>query len=344
MKKDSKSRNLNKELYWAFDYEVGIDDEKDLKKVYDIFTKYNTDGQEDTRYYGLFIGKDKKVRIDPKRYDKMIGLSEEQLNYMNKRITHYFYPEKQNYKDYYSNYIREQLKALDNEWHNDFKPMIERTVKRIKSKSYSPGDDMSFHQGISSHAASSARMQFYTMMSKNMAINKKQALITSLYSQFFQYISSQIEKLLVKVLSTDNKIGENFNRCILYDLFKERGVEKIDIKGYFYFDRMYRIWNFIKHNNKSTYKTLKQFDDSVLINTEYKDGNNAIHYVNIDSFIIENTIENLHIFMSSLCKIIFNEDYENAIWNYDTYFLKKVKEEVDFIKDPLGSDMFDDID
>ena len=50
------------------------------------------------------------------------------------------------------------------------------------------------------------------------------------------------------------------------------------------------------------------------------------------------------LFFDEYCKLVFNEDTESANWNYDQYFLDRVNDEIESCTNPLGMDMFDDID
>jgi hypothetical protein len=73
---------------------------------------------EDTRAYGLYThngnGKGRWVKIDPKKFQKENGVefTEQQLQVINKRRTHYFQPSKDNYDDYYCNHFVERRSFL----------------------------------------------------------------------------------------------------------------------------------------------------------------------------------------------------------------------------------------
>jgi len=97
MKRERTKRFMNQELYRAMDdYYVNDASEDEIAKKNAILAKYGiSDPYSDTRFYGVFIfGKDRRIKIDPIRYDKRIGLGEQQKEIMDKRKTHYFYPSK----------------------------------------------------------------------------------------------------------------------------------------------------------------------------------------------------------------------------------------------------------
>lgn len=98
MKKQRKSRNLNLELYKILEESPG--------------------GYRDTRYWGVFNGEKKElIKIDIKRYQKKLGqFSIEQLQVINARKSHYFYPKKVAYGNYNCNIFIEEIseKVLGN--------------------------------------------------------------------------------------------------------------------------------------------------------------------------------------------------------------------------------------
>lgn len=109
---------------------------------------------DDTRYYGVFISKTgdkKRIKIDVKRYGKKIGLSEKQLDIMKARRTHYYFPSKKQREDYNCNLIIPLIEDILNEWEKDYMPLIEKEIKAIKAKEYTPSDDDLFICGIIDH-------------------------------------------------------------------------------------------------------------------------------------------------------------------------------------------------
>ena len=60
--------------------------------------------------------------------------------------------------------------------------------------------------------------------------------------------------------------------------------------------------------------------------------------------LIMSLLDGVEIFFKNYCKLIFNEDSEEAKWNYDSYFRSTVNSAIESIVNPLGLDWFDDID
>ncbi len=69
-------------------------------------------------------------------------------------------------------------------------------------------------------------------------------------------MASRFEAILVKVLSKNNALADKFDRNIFYAtaIGKDKSIQELE--HFKYFDKLYCIWNFIKHNSASTYKTL----------------------------------------------------------------------------------------
>lgn len=348
MKRERTKRFMNQELYRAMDnYYVNDTSEDEIAKKNAILAKYGiSDPYSDTRFYGVFIfGKARRIKIDPIRYDKRIGLGEQQKEIMAKRKTHYFYPTKRNYSDYNCNIFRSEIAEIKSKWKNEHKPIVDAAIAKIKSKKYSPGDDYKLMCGISGPAAANARAQWATIMSEREAEHKRFGLKTSMYAQFFHLMVSRIEAITVYVLTQNGYEKDRFDRNALYT-FKGNTQESISkLAGFKDYDKMYCIWNFIKHNSLSTYSTLYSNYPEVLKNkAQYAQGDLAIYFVDLNEQLILSLWDGIALFFDEYCKLIFNEDTESANWNYDQYFLDRVNDKIENFTNPLGLDMFDDID
>lgn len=346
MKKNSKSRDVNKALYCAFDNVDGYENEEDGLHAELIIKKKNIDFVNDTRNYGLFFyGKEKRIRLDPIRYNKMLGLTKEQMKVINNRNSHYFYPNKKLYEEYNCNLFRDEIIHIKQMWEEDFNPIIQVALAKIKSKSYVPGDDDKLMCGISGYNSAVARTNWLTMLSKQGSDIKKFGLSTSLYAQFFHLMVSRIEAITLSVITKNGYEGDRFDRNVLY-AFKGNKQGKIEeLIGYSSYDKMYKIWNFIKHNSKSTFdKLYEKFPELIKNKCEYKQGELAIYFVEINDALINSLLIGVEEFFKNYCKLVFDENYDEALWNYDNYFLSRVNNEIENIDNPLGLDMFDDID
>lgn len=49
-------------------------------------------------------------------------------------------------------------------------------------------------------------------------------------------------------------------------------------------------------------------------------------------------------FFKKYCALVFNENYQEAQWNYMRYFSSIVSDEIESITNPLGLQWWDDID
>lgn len=348
MKKERGQRFANQKLYRAmdcwFDFYVSEEEKADANKV---LAKYKVnDPIEDTRYYGLFIsGKDKSIKIDPIRYDKKVGLGDQQKAVIAKRETHYFCPAKRNYSDYNCNIFRDEIADIRKKWLNEHKPIVDKAIDQIKAKEYTPGDDYKLMCGISGPGAANARAQWATMMAKQEAEYKRFGLKTSMYAQFFHLMASRIEAITVSVLTKNGFKEDTFCRNSLYT-FKNKTKEDISkLNGFQEYDETYCIWNFIKHNSLSTYNTLKEnYPEAIGNLAEYHQGDLAIYYVALDEELIRKLLDGVGRFFDAYCEYVFNEDVESAFWNHDQYFLKQVEDTIESFTNPLGLDVFDDMD
>lgn len=346
MKKDSKCRYANKDLYRAFDNYFKYEKEEDRLLAELYLKKNNISVIEDTRHYGLFFyGKEKRIRIDPIRYNKKIGLNKEQLKVINNRKTHYFYPYRQKYYDYSCNYIREEFSSLKSMWQYEFKPIIDAAIEKIESMKFGPGDDYNFLCGVSSFGAANARTKWKTESSRITADYKKFGLKTNQYASFFHLMASRIEAIMVKVLRINNVDTKKHIREVIDGtvIQKDKKIEELD--NYKDYDMLYSIWNFIKHNNLSAHKKMFNHYKHLLFSEEdYQSGNLAIYYVSIDEKMINELLEGVEKFLVCYCNLVLKENYDEALWNYDDYFISQVNDQIECITNPFGLDMFDDVD
>ena len=300
---------------------------------------------DDTRYYGVFISKTgdkKRIKIDVKRYGQKIGLSEKQLDIMKARRTHYYFPSKKQREDYNCNLIIPLIEDILNEWEKDYMPLIEKEIKAIQAKEYTPGDDDLFTSGIINHEEACANAFIKNMRAEAKVQETRIKLYMSLYAQFFHQMVARIEAQTIKMLSNNGFSGDRFSRNNLYQ-FKGMTYERIkDLDGFKDYDKMYLIWHFIKHNSLSTYNDVNENYPEVLAKlkagAKYEAGDMAYCYISFSNELITNILKGVSEFFKNYCKFVFKEDYDRAQWDYEEYFIEKVNRLIKSLSNPL--DMF----
>lgn len=324
---------------------------KDRNSRYIKHKSYDEYPFEDSRYYGLFVcGKsdNRKVKIDPKRFQKATNmtLSEKQQQFINNRKSHYFHPYKNKYYDYKCNVFVQTINSLKQDWHEHFKPLIDIAKNRVrKPQKVEISDYDLFLSGISSHGSANAWAAFENMISECNYQRKCLELVDSMYAQFMHQSASRIEAVTVKILTEANAIEDHFDRNILYGSAAGKEQKVSDLKNFNQYDKVYCIWNFIKHNSNSTYKTLKDRYPEVLKNDmAYKQGSPAFAFVNFSESLVLDLLKGSADFFKEYCHLVFEEDYEQAQWNYADYFFDIMNQERENIINPLGLNWWDDID
>ena len=340
------NNQFGKGILW--DALITIMEEKDKVKCKDANLKLYAQLEEehrydDTRYYGVFISKagdKRRIKIDVKRYGKKIGLSEKQLDIMKARRTHYYFLSKKQREDYNCNLIIPLIEDILNEWEKDYMPLIEKEIKAIKAKEYTPGDDDLFTSGIVDHEEACTNTLMRNIRAKAKAQDKRVKLYMSLYAQFFHQMTSKIEAMTVKILYKNGFSGKQFKRDNLYN-FKNKTAKQIKgLEGFKEYDKMYLIWHFIKHNSLSTYKKLKENYPEVLAKLKggaaYEAGDMAYWYISFNNELIINILKGVSEFFKNYCKFVFKEDYDRAQWDYEEYFVARTNEEIETLRNPLG--------
>ena len=158
-----------------------------------------------------------------------------------------------------------------------------------------------------------------------------------MYAQYVHQMASQIEAVTVYILSQKNVNVEHFNRSVLYGTGAGKTKMIQELHSFNYYDKLYCLWNFIKHNSKSTYEKLKESHPKLLVDgIEYKQGQPAYGIINFSDELILDLLNGCRAFFKEYCSLVFDEDYEEAQWNYGTYFLDIIKDCQDAILNPFG--------
>lgn len=348
MKKDRKSRKNLIELYHFFDNYYGSSDEQ-FNNIKDKYLKKYENRYGDPyiwyEYYGCFKCKKNRIGIDPKRFNKMISLTDNQINIMNKRNTTFYHPMKQKYSDYSVHLFVDEIDMIKNDYLKKYKPIIDKTLKSIKNmKQVTAGDYEKLQMGISGFGAATLWASIQNEKNRRKLINDKFELHNSLYAQFYHGMVSRIEAITVKVFYNINPKMKKFTRDQLYDNINLKKESSRNLLHFKYHDKMYSIWNFIKHNNQNTYDTLYENYREVLIDEKYENGDLAIKYVKLNEELILELLEGTKQYFIEWCELNLNEAYERSLWDYDEWFLAQIKDQIDCIDNPLGLTWIDEID
>ena len=315
---------------------------KQRKSRYCNQISFETFDNTDTRYYGVWTrgkGAENDVKIDPKRFieSTYTTLTPEQLAIINKRHSHYFHPKKKTYLSYHCNVFCEDITKIKNKWITHFQPLIHLAIERIKKPSeLTPGDCDLYNCGILESDEVSIWCNFNNMSNRMKYREECYEIVVSLYAQFLHLLASQIEAITVKILTEENAVTDHFDRNSLYGTAVGKKTTVEQLPSFKFYDKLYCIWNFIKHNSKSTYEKLKEKYPESLIQNEYTQGNLAIHYLDLNDELIIELMDGCIEFFKEYCELVFEEKYEEAQWNYGEYFLGRVNDTIEDFTNPLG--------
>ena len=278
--------------------------------------------------------KNGQVRIDSKRLEKVSSLGNRIFEFMNQpRKTVYFVPLKKRYEDYMCNIFRSALDGLENFWRKEFVNAFRsiKTPEQTYSDAYSgyfmqtgilEPDELSMHANM-------------LQMSRSV---EYRFVIQSLVAQFIHQMVSTIEAVTIRVITLQGYDKLKFNRD-LFDAFiqgRKKGLKLENIEGYYDYDRLYNVWNFLKHNSMDLYEKINKKHPDLLFDDEYRSGDLALKILNIDRKFVTEMIKKIRCFFDNLCATVFDEDVKNADWNYDEFFVYYVENQIEFITNPLG--------
>jgi hypothetical protein len=312
----------------------------DNSNSHGLSSKYESYDVTDTRYYGVYLkgqrGK-RYILVDPIRFQKIFGGKPEMKTVVDKRQCTLFKPAKKHFLDYNVNYMLQELNRIRQGWVQTNKPIINYILSEICGENYEPdwSDEFAMTGVLTSEeVADQARMR--TSVSHLLAESKRNEIHRSFYAQSFHQLASETEALFLKTLTRNGYEGNRFDRNILY-AFKGSNRENVStLAGFEELDKMYAIWNFIKHNSDSTFTALKERFPETLKDDTYTQGEIACFYVKFDDALIDSILTNLDLFIRGYCRLVFKEDEKEAQWNSEEYFYARAQAEIDEIEDPFG--------
>lgn len=312
-------------------------------KQYLTKTDYEKFDYSDTRYYGVFYrGKKREttVWIDIRRFRQFVGekLSNDQLRIINARQTHYFRPAKNEYFDYHCNRFEAETKELKEYWTQHFSPLITYAKDSLKKpEALTIGDCDLMMCGILDPDEANIWANHENMRNEWRYLQERAMVVGNLYAQFIHHMASSIECATVAVLTEEKAIGDHFDRNTLYGTAVNTGKSVKDLPSFSWYDKLYSLWNFIKHNSRSTYDKIKDcYPDALIKGLDYKQGDLAAALVNFSDEMIVSLIDGVSSFFKEYCELVFHEKFEEAQWNYNRYFLNLVYDSIDVITNPLG--------
>ena len=318
MKKERSKQKLTKEDYDNFPY-------------------------EDTRHYGLFYrkhGDEFKVKIDPIRFCKSLDgdFPESVIKTINARKTHYFYPRKNEYYDYCCNVFEAKINEIRDYWNNHYKFLISYSNSRIEKPSkLTTADNALFMKGVVDYNEASMMTNVDNWLNESKYSQECYKVVCSLYASFIHQMASQIEAVTVYILNRENAMKDTFNRNMLYSTAAGKKKKVFELPSFKYYDMLYCLWNFIKHNSISTFEKLKtNYPELIYDNLDYEQGTPAFSVIRLSDELILSLLDGCSTFFKEYCNLVFDEDYEEAQWNYGKFFYNQVREEIELITNPLG--------
>lgn len=294
---------------------------KSIKRSYSVPRNADINCPE---YYGI-VFKNGHVKVDTKRFKKFFKLPSDKVEIRN---TVYYEPTKVHKLDYICNFFRMRSEFLLSQYYKEFKPAIE-TIKTPKQVEDSVRID------LLNYGETYEEAQTKAIMSGIKRIRPYQYAIKSLYAQFYHQAMAEIDAQTCRVLISYGFREDDFSKKS-FDVFiqSKQGTNAIPFKKYKYFsiyDRAYSVWNFLKHNSNKAYDILCKYYPEMIYDPEdkYRNGDLALSVLKLDERYILSVLKDIHLFFDEVCRLGFNENTEDASWDYEDYFLEVVKKKIE---------------
>ena len=271
---------------------------------------YNGFPEEDTRHYGVFIrgpADRRHLEIDLRRYEEFFELTGSMKTHEKATNGEPLVPARRHYLDYQINLVSAVINDIHTEW-IDNKTMIHVALDRIQPKQYEPYADDLAASGIIDFDEAQLNATIRSVFSEQRVISRRSKLSSSLYAQFFHQMAARIEALTTKMLANSGYDQDSFARNVLYTFGGHTEETVSRIEGFAEYDRLYAIWNFIKHNNRSVYRKVKEHYPDTLTDTVYAQGDLACYYVKFSDDLVESLLHGVELFLKGYCRDVLSED------------------------------------
>ena len=302
--------------------------------------KYQTKRDDTPEYYGVFIKKKGKeivsLQIDPERLYEIHLIDKSTLSAIKKanQGRQLFTPLKKSTDFFAFEKCRERLNWCRRMWIQELKPAINclQTPQQAADQAYLS----SISDGILDPEECSV-VRLVATISRG---PQYQLAIKLCYAQFILLLGSMIEGITFQIISQHGFQGNRYSRKALdeYVATKKAGLVLSQLPHYSWFDKIYTLWAFLKHNSKKSFDCLKRkYSDFIIDGTStFQNGQFAFSYLRIDDAVIDDLFEGLRSFFDEFCSNVIGEDLSFPRWNTELFFLELVKEKIEDVQNPLG--------
>lgn len=307
---------------------------------------YSKVGPNEYSYYGFHL-KNGRYHIDTRRLIKIHCNSVfPNALFSMPRNTHYFTPKHKNHSDYAVNILKEQLNILTSDWNNEYKTVISK-IKTPKEVS----DNVRLEEiSYTSSADDLDEIEIDALFAGLRREAKYNEVIKSIHLQYLQKIFTEFFKaILIVIKDRGYKNAQDFSyKSFFYHVQNTFNAETkrtnplYKLPHYKYFDVLNKIDNFLKHNTVNSYKALannpfekdkkmKVFQASFVVSEKeagmsYENGMYSGNWLKIGPSFVDEILTNLREFSIEFCKMMYDEDVEEAGWNSDESLLNILRE------------------
>ena len=262
------------------------------------------------------------------------------------RNTHYFEPKYKKHSDYAVNVLIEQLNRLSTDWNEEYKTVIDKIITpeeinartRLNSLMYTSSADDLDEIDVEATFAGIMRGPKYNEVIKSIHLQYLQKI----FSEFFRAIL-----IVIKSRGYEDKDDFSFKSLIKYVQgkfnFETKSANPLyKLPHYKWFESLNKIDNFLKHNTVAAYNALannafekdeemKKFLSNFVYSfketgTKYENGMYAGNWLKIDNKFVDKILNNLKEFSKEFCKLIYGENFDEALWNSDEGLVGILKE------------------
>ena len=300
----------------------------------------NTYSDTVPEYYGVFIEKENKkiisVKVDPKRLRKTRLIDNDLYNDIQSvnRNTPYFHPAKKIGGKYCYEAFRHQMNGLRRLWFQEIKPAIE------KLQTPQQAGDAAYLGSVADGIMGVEESEVARTIKTSLRISNYKYAINMFYAQFVLLLGAEVEAVMVRIITEKGYTGEKFSREYLKGYVSGRvaGLDYTKFDNHIYYDKVYKLWNFLKHNNTDVYAKVQETYPELLIipDANYINGDIAIRYLNLTEELIMELLDGVTKFFDEFCQKVFGETTDYPEWNTEAFYVKLVNDKIEDITNPLG--------
>ena len=268
-----------------------------------------------------------RIEVDVKRYEKACGsIFVEFFPAEIKGKDMLYIPSKKRRSDYVSNYMKDCLDNLEEDWEQEYKPLFKSIMTPEQVKQQSRLNSIMFESDMECIDD----IEIEAGMDGIRRVESYNRIIRELYCVFIMKVCAEIDRIMLKTISNKryDAVDYSIHDFIVWCNGKNSSVRVKTLKKWDEFCKFRNVNNFLKHSSIKSYRTLKRFNPECLFDCDekYENGDFPYDWINLNETDIDQFLADMRTFCDDFCEKILGENLKMSYWDHDDYFRRMFDE------------------